>query len=64
MLQSRREVNERRKQCYLWNSEARWLKINSHKMTYWKLLSLLLLINASFFYGYRECLREGHKEKD
>lgn len=62
MLQSHREVNGWRKQWYLWNSEAHWLKINSHKMTYWKLLRPLLLINASFFYGHS--VWEGHKKKD
>lgn len=64
MLQSRREVSGPRKPCYLWGCEAHRLKINLHKMTYWKLLSLLLLINASFFFGHRECLRAEQREKD
>lgn len=63
MLQSRREVNGWRKQCYLWNSEAHCLKINLHKMTYWKLLILLLLINASFSMGTESVWEKDRERK-
>lgn len=49
VAEPRGEMNGRRKRCYLWSWEAHMLKINLHKMTYWKLLGRLLLINASFF---------------
>lgn len=60
-----REVNGRRKQCYLWNSEARWLKINSHENDELETSqSSAADFNASSFYGHRECLIEGRRGKE